>query len=248
MSQDNADLGEKALSKVAEMGIKSQLDEVEDINVDVKTDPLKAMQGQVDAVSIQGKGMVMQEDLRVEKMRLETDSIAINPLKLAIGQIELTHPTEAKAQVILTEVDINRAFNSDYLHQKLQENLKITVDGKPVTLDAQKIEFRLPEDNKIFLEAQIVWPETGENREIAFTAEPHISSDHQQVKLDHIEYTKGEDLSSEVTDALLKQTHDLLDLSNFELEGMQLYLTELKVSPGKMTLICQAQIENFNSN
>lgn len=67
MSQGNADLGEQALSKLTEIGIASQLDEVEAIEVDVKTDPIKVIQGKVDAVSVEGKGMVMQKDLRVEK-------------------------------------------------------------------------------------------------------------------------------------------------------------------------------------
>ncbi|MDV2990865.1 MAG: hypothetical protein N4J56_000519 [Chroococcidiopsis sp. SAG 2025] len=72
-------LGEQALNKAAEIGLSSQLDEVEKLDVDIKTDPLKALQGQVDSVAIAGEGMVMQKDLRVEKMDMQVDSVAINP-------------------------------------------------------------------------------------------------------------------------------------------------------------------------
>ena len=50
------DLGEQALSKVAEVGISSQLDEVEDLDVDIRTNPLQLMQGKVESVKIAGEG------------------------------------------------------------------------------------------------------------------------------------------------------------------------------------------------
>ena len=85
-------LGEQALNKAAEIGLSSQLDEVEELHVDIKTDPLKAIQGQVDSVTIEGEGMVMQKDLRVEEMDMQVNNVAINPLTAAFGKIELTKP------------------------------------------------------------------------------------------------------------------------------------------------------------
>ncbi len=63
---DSPGLGEQALNKAAEIGLSSQLDEVEKLDVNIKTDPLKVVQGQVDAVTIEGEGLVMQKDLRME--------------------------------------------------------------------------------------------------------------------------------------------------------------------------------------
>ncbi|MEC4815416.1 MAG: hypothetical protein SAK29_19375 [Scytonema sp. PMC 1069.18] len=40
---DSPGLGEEALNKAAETGLSSQLDEVEDLDVDIKTDPLKLL-------------------------------------------------------------------------------------------------------------------------------------------------------------------------------------------------------------
>ncbi len=119
MSQDR-DLSAAALSKIAEVGIASQLDEVETINVEVKTDPLKMIQGQVESLSIEGTGMVMKEELRVEKMELRTESIAVNPFKIPLGQLELTDSTKATTRLVLTEEDINRAFTSDFIQSKLE--------------------------------------------------------------------------------------------------------------------------------
>src|SRR6476620_6565295 len=110
---DSPGLGEQALNKAAEIGLSNQLDEVENLDVDIKTDPLKLVQGQVDAVTIEGEGLVMQKDLRMEELEMQMDSVAINPLSVAFGKIELTKPTQASTRVVLTEADINRAFNSE---------------------------------------------------------------------------------------------------------------------------------------
>ncbi len=66
---EQAGLGEQALNKAAEVGLSSQLDAVDNLDVDVKTDPLKLIQGQVDAVTISGEGMVMQKGNRSEGVR-----------------------------------------------------------------------------------------------------------------------------------------------------------------------------------
>lgn len=246
MVQSGGDLGEQALSKVAEVGIKSQLDTVEDINVDIKTDPLKLVQGEVDSVSIEGKGMVMQKDLRMEEMNLQAKAIAINPWTAMLGNIELTRPTQATATVVLTEPDINRAFNSDYIRNKLQ-GVQITVNGQPTHVNPQQIELKLPGDQKIALRAEVVLADTGESHVVAFTAVPRVSPDRQKVLLEQVEYSQGEGLSPELTEAMLAQAQDLLDLRNFELQGTRLQLSQLKAETGKLTLSGDAHIEEFSS-
>jgi len=139
---DSPGLGEQALNKAAEIGLSSQLDEVENLDVDIKTDPLKLVQGQVDEVTIEGKGLVMQKDLRMEELEMHMSSVAINPLSVAFGKIELTQPTQASTRVVLTEADINRAFNSEYVRSQLQSQ-KIHVNGQLMTFQPQHVDFRL---------------------------------------------------------------------------------------------------------
>jgi LmeA-like phospholipid-binding len=244
MSLDKPDLGEQALSKVAEVGISSQLDEVEEINVDIRTNPLKLMQGELESVSIEGKGLVMQEDLRAEELKMEISSIAINPLSAAFGKIELTHPTEAETYVVLTEQDIDRAFNSDFVRTQLQ-NLKVHVNDQPMTIDIQQVEFRLPGEGKIALKADISVQEMGEKQQVSFTAVPQMGSGGNRVSLEQVQFVEGEKISPELTDALLQKSTELLDLSNFQLEGMSLRLKRLDVQVGKMTLQAEAYIEQF---
>lgn len=238
------DLGKQALNKVAEVGLSSQLDEVEDLKVDVETDPMKLMSGEVDSVEIEGKGMVMQKDLRVEEMQVKTGNVAVNPLKAAFGQLELTHPTNATVQVILTEADINRAFNSQYIQEKLQ-NLEVDVNGDRVTVDTQQVEFGLPGDGKVALKTDVLMRNTGETRHTAFTAVPHMEQGGQQIVLENVQYESGQELSPELTQALLAAAGELLDLRNFELEGMDLRLRNLDVQPNRLLIEAEARVEQI---
>lgn len=240
------DLGEQALNKVAEIGISSQLDEVENLDVEIQTDPIKLMSGAVDSVAVQGEGLVMQQDLRVEEMQLKTGKVAINPLSAAFGKIELQHPTEAEAHVVLTEADINRAFNSDYIREKMQAS-QITIDGKPMTVDTQHVNLGLPGDGKIALSADLKLRESGEVKRIAMITVPRVADNGYRVKLEEIQYMEGEGLSLELTHALLEKAGELLDLRNFELEGMSLRLKGLEAQKGRLVLQGQAAIEQFPS-
>jgi len=244
VNQEKADLGEQALDKIAEVGIKSQLDEVDTVDVDIRTNPLKAMQGEVDSVAIDGKGMVMEKDLRVEEMQMQTGEVAINPLSVAFGKIELKRPTDATTHVVLTESDINRAFNSDYIRDKLQ-GLEINVDGQPEVVDTQEVQFQLPSDQQVAITAQAYFRQLNEQKQVAFRATPQMSADGQRIVLENVEYTEGKELSPELTQALLDKVSELLDLRNFELEGMSLKLRGFEIRQGKLTLEAAAHVEQF---
>lgn len=238
------DLGKQALNKVVEVGLSSQLDEVEDLKVDVETDPMKLMSGEVESVEIEGKGMVMQKDLRVEEMQVKTGHVAVNPLKAAFGQIELAHPTDATVQVTLTEADINRAFNSKFIQEKLQ-NLDVCVNGDRVTVDTQRVEFGLPGEGKVAIKTDVALRSTGETKQTAFTAVPRMEPNGQQVLLEDVQYEAGQELSPELTNALLTEARELLDLRNFELDGMNLRLRHLDVQPKQLLLEAEARVEQI---
>ncbi|MFB2982333.1 DUF2993 domain-containing protein [Microseira sp. BLCC-F43] len=241
------DLGEQAISKAAEIGLASQLDEVEELNVDIRTNPIKLIQGELESVSIEGKGLVMQQDLRAEELKVNIDNIAINPLSAAFGKIELNHPTEAETYVVLTEADIDRAFNSEFLSEKLQ-NQKVHVNGQPITLDTKQVEFRLPGEGKFALKADVFMQETGETKQVYFTAVPRMREGGNRLSLEEVQYAEGEEISPELTQALLEQSSELLDLRNFELQGMSLRLKHLDVQPGKLTLQAEALVTQFPSS
>lgn len=244
MTPDQPDIGEQALSKAVEIGLSTQLDEAENLEVDIRTDPGKLIQGELESVKIEGEGLVMQKDLRAEELQVKTGNIAINPLSIAFGKIELTRPTDADAHVVLTEQDVERAFNSEYIHDKLQ-NLEVSVNGQPMTVNTQQVKFSLPGEGKIAIQATILLKETGETNQVAFTTIPRAIAGGERIVLEDVQYAEGRELSPELTTALLERANELLNLRNFELEGMSLRLKGFDVQKGKLTLQAQARVEKF---
>ncbi|HEY9619284.1 MAG TPA: DUF2993 domain-containing protein [Crinalium sp.] len=245
MTQSGPDLGEQALSKVAEVGITSQLDEVEEIDVDIRTNPLKVLQGEVDSVSIEGKGMVMKQDLRMEAVEINTGTVSINPLSTVFGKIELTQPADAEARIILTEDDLNRALQSDYLRSKMG-SLELQVNGENTPIDIQNAQIHLPGDEQMQLQADIVLLTTGEHKQLKVKAKPSLTDQGQRIVLEDISF-EGHQMSSDLSTALFERVLELLDLRNFDIQGMSMRLEKLKAYPGELRLQAAAQIEKFPS-
>lgn len=242
--QDGSGIGEQALNKAAEIGLSSQLDAVENLDVNIKTDPLKLVQGELDSVKIAGEGLVMQQDLRIDVMEMQIHGVAINPLSAAFGKIELTKPTVGQAKVVLTEADINRAFNSEYIRNELQ-NQEIYINGNPYKISPQQVDFRLIGEGKVALNANLFLLENSEYYQVAFTAEPRVTANGTTVTLENVTYGESKEISPELTQALVAQTSEILNLSNFDLEGMDLRVQHLEINTGKLIIQAAADVEKI---
>ena len=241
---NSPDIGEQAISKAAEVGMESQLDQAEDLNVDIRTDPLDVVQGDLESVSVKGEGLVMQKELRAEKLQIETNSISIDPIKAALGNIEMEQPTDARMLVVLKEEDVQRAFNSDYVKDKLQ-NLKIEYGDETATAQIEQVNFSLPESNKVQLEADLNLVEQEQDAKINFTAVPEVSSSGHSITLKSVEYLEEAEYNQNVAKAIIDSTEEILDLRNFELDEMSLRVRKLDVKTGKLTIEADAEIEEF---
>ncbi len=243
MGADNPNLGDRALNKVVEIGITSQLDNVEEIEVDLHTNPIDFIQGKVDSVEIAGKGLVVRQDLRMETLKISTDEVSINPFSAIFGNIELTHPTEAEAQIVLTEVDINRAFYCDYIQTKLQ-GLKLDMDGHPVTVDVQQATLELPGENKFVIAATFLMREQNEVKKFSATAIPQIHENGNRISLE-ILAAHGQGLTLQLVMVIFEQLTALLDLRNFNIPGVSLQLHKLEAQQGKLVIHAKSQISQI---
>jgi len=237
-------LEEQALSEAAEMAIAAQLDEVENIDVEVQTDLLKMVQGQADSVSIAAQGVVMQKDIRVQEMEVHTDRIAIDLLHTIFGQVELEKPLDATARVVLTEQDLNRALNSDYIRSQFQ-SLELNVEGQIVSLEPQQLQIHLSDDGKIGFSGTIVVHETGKTRPLGFTAVICLPVMKQPLLLEAFQCTQGKGISLELALTFLNKARELMDLAYFEIEGVALRLKKLDVQSGKLTLYTDAYVRQL---
>lgn len=248
MTHDNLNLDEQVISKAAELGLSSQVDAADNIDVDVKTDLLKAVQGQVDSVDLSGQGVVMQKDIRVQEMELHTDKIDINPLSALFGQIELNKPVDATARLVLTAEDINRAFNSEFMRSKLQ-NIELNVEGKKAVIEPQHIELYIPADGKIVFNIKtLLHNEIGKTKEIGFVATILVKTDTQPLLIEGFNCTPaGQGISLELAIAFLQKLQELINLPYLELEGMALCVQDVDVQKGSLTLHSEARVKQIPS-
>jgi LmeA-like phospholipid-binding len=240
MGANSPDLGNQALSKVVEIGLTSQLDEIEEIDVDIRTNPGNFIQGKLDSVEISGKGLVVKQDLRMETIQISTDEVSIDPLRAVFGNIELTHPTAAEARIVLNEADINRAFSCNYIQSKLR-GLKLELDGHSVTVDVQSATLDLPGENKFVIAATFLMREQNEVKKFSATAIPQIHENGNQISLE-ILAAEGQGLTLKLVMVIFEQLTALLDLRNFDIPGITLQLHQLEAQAGKLVIHAKTQI------
>ena len=177
---------------------------------------------------------------------MRVNNVSINPLSVAFGKVELTEPTQGTARVVLTESDINSAFNSEFIREKLQDQ-KVEIDGESVSIVPDKVDFHLPGESQITIDATVRLKESNEIHRISFAAVPHVSSDGKKIDLENVEYGESEEISPTLTNALVDASSEILNLNNFDLQGMSLKIKNLKVEIGKLILTTEAYVEQIPS-
>ncbi len=242
--QDEQRLEEQAVSKAAEMQMSSQLDQAEKINVDVQTDLWKLIQGQADGVSFSGKGLVVQKDIRLEELVLQTDKVDINLFSALFGEIELNKPVKTIARVVLKEADINRAMTSNYVRSKMP-TFDLNVDGEIVSFKPQQIQIYLPEDGKIKCNGTVLIHEKGNSRSLSFTAMVRPRTQTQPVIFESFKWTEGDGISIETMTALLQKVKELMNLPYIQYDGMAFQIKKMEVQKESINTLVEAYIKQI---
>jgi hypothetical protein len=238
---DSPRLDEQAIAQAAQLGLSSQLDSAEKLDVDIRTDLIKVIQGQADSINITGQGLVLQEDIRVQEIELQLDKVAIDPLSALFGQIELTHPVNAIAKFVVTQEDLNRTLSSDYAKNQMPK-LELDVDGQIVTLAM------LPSEGKIAVNGSALLTEMGKTRLLGFNAVIRPRTANMPILIESFLCKDGQNISLELAVALLEQMKQLTQLPFIELEKMAIRVKELEVHPGRLTLYTEARVREIPQN
>ncbi len=182
----------------------------------------------------------------MQEIKLQTDSIAINPLSALFGQIELNQTVNTRARVVLTEVDINRALTSDFVRSKWQ-NFDLKVNGKIVSFIPQKIQVFLPATGKIEFRGKVLLKEMGNTRPLGFLAMIRPRTHSQPIMLESFNCTEGDGISLETIVVLMQKIEELVNLPSLEIEDMVVSVKNLEVEKGSLTLMIEAQVRQIPS-
>jgi len=217
------------------------------LNLDVQTDLLKVIQGKVDSVSFEGKGLKLQ-DIRLSEFEIKTDDIDVNPLKVLFGEVELNQPINAETKIVLREADINQAFKLDIVRNLLHEFLTFHTEKSIISIYPKNIQFRLPGNNKITVEGEIILDSSLENKPLDFKADVRLESLEKPIVLDEFKCNTPEGIELEIIVALIDKIYKLRKSPYFEFKDVALRINTLEVQQGSIMLLAQAHLQQIPEN
>ncbi|TVQ63694.1 MAG: DUF2993 domain-containing protein [Spirulina sp. DLM2.Bin59] len=212
---------------MAEFAFASQINTAEQLTVRVKTNPGLLAQGELESLHINGVGLVMRQDLRLEQMQLQMTGIRVKPLKALLGNIELAQPSHGRGCMVLTDRDFHGAFHSPDLGDRL------TALGHTLT----SIHTHLQPEGTLAITF------TGEGLPATTWQFLPIINPHQGVIL--TPQTAIPPALQSLEALLRSQGEAVFNLRRFELKGLKFAIAGLTVQQGVVTLEAIAAMTQF---
>jgi hypothetical protein len=249
------DWGEQMLNTVASKTIRHLFTQSESIEVSVRCYPSsKLLQGSIDSFKMSGRGLVIRREFRTEEMSFETDAVSLDFGSILKGQLNLKQPTQAIAQVILTEVDINNSFKAELVRKRL-ENLSIPAlselsGGQPISFT--DVQVTLQPNNRIQLFAKANLSERGlipisMTSSLAVDRRRRVLFQNSQFEPDAVP-EELRDISKTLTTALDEILNNMVDLDRFNLDGVTMRINRLETQGKNLIFSGYAQIDRVPNN
>jgi len=249
------DWGEQMLNTVASKTIRHLFTQSESVDVSVRCFPSsKLLQGSIDSFKMSGRGLVIRREFRTEEMSFETDAVSLDFGSVLKGQIQLKQPTQAIAQVVLTEDDINNSFKAELVRKRL-ENLAIPAldelsGGQPISFT--DVEVKLQPNNSLQLLAKADLPNQGlvpisMTSTLAVERRRRILFENPQFDGETVPESLRE-ISRTLTTAMAEILNNMVDLDRFNLDGVTMRINRLETQGKKLIFSGYAQIDHIPNN
>jgi hypothetical protein len=222
--------------------IKKQFVSVEQLAVRIDNAPsYQVLQGKLDQVRIAGKGLYPLKDLRIDRLEIETDPIALEGLKAKLAQ-----PLQAGVKVVITEADLNQALQSPALIQRLKRFLNQALGAQSggivdrYQLNGLRCQFL--SDRRLQLDVDLT--ETGYTEILKFKIVTDVTVEAgQALKLSNTEITaNGQPLFAPLTDRLIAGLNQALTVDRLEQSGITARILKLDFSQGQATIATFVQV------
>lgn len=250
--KSSSDLGQRMLNTVASQSIRHLFTSSELIDVDIQCNPpSKLLQGTIDSFKMKGRELLIRRAFAVKEMSFETDTVAVDTAALLSGKLQIKQPTQAIAQVILTEEAINKAFEADLVQQHLQrvdaEALTNLSGGEPISF--RNVHVELGKNNQVSLSALTDLPNR-QNVPIEIVATLAVErrrrvvfKDAQFNKEKVVQELQG--LSGILSNGFISILNGMVDLDRFDLDGVIMRINRLETQGKTLVFSGYAQVEHF---
>ncbi|TVP69230.1 MAG: DUF2993 domain-containing protein [Leptolyngbya sp. LCM1.Bin17] len=246
------DFGERMINSVVTQSLRHLFSRSEAMDVAVRcSPPSKLLQGMVDSFRMEGRGLVIRKEFEAAEMMFETDAVAIDVGAAIGGKIRLRQPTQAIAQVVLTEVAINQAFKAKLVRQHLEgvtdDQVTNLSGGDPVTF--RDLQMTLLPDQEIKIAAKTDLPNR-KDLPLQLTAKITVEKRRRIIFADAEFLPEGipeevRSLSAALTKGLAVVLNRMVDLERFDLDGVLLRVNRLETKGDCLIFSGYAQIDHF---
>ncbi|WP_026733107.1 LmeA family phospholipid-binding protein [Fischerella sp. PCC 9605] len=247
-----SDWGERLLNTVASKTIRYLFTQSESVEVFVQCHPSsKLLQGSIDSFKMSGRGLVIRNDFRAEEVSFETDAVAIDFSGVLSGKLTLKQPTQAVAQVTLSEADINHAFKAELVKKRLVNlslpDLTDISGGELVSFEAVQLQLLSNNRVQIWAKANL---SNGELVPISLSATIMIERRRRlafcnpKFEADMVPESQR-DISQSLSIALAQILDRMVDLERFDLDGITMRLNRLETQGKQLIFSGYAQIDRI---
>lgn len=237
---------EKAISEIIKSYLATQLDSVRKIVVGARTNFLEALQGRADSISLKGQELV-KEQIHIKEIEVQVNDVSIDPISAVLGQIKLNHPLDSSIRVVLTEADINRAINSEFVREKIP-SIELVVDGETLSLELKPpFKLRLLDDHRMRFSGVLNIHEATTTQQIAFSSVVMPRTDQNPILLENFCCSPGQGKPFPFLITFLKKLEELSSRPYYIFEETKLSVKEFRIQNKNLILQLEAYAEQIPS-
>lgn len=240
--------------EVAETAIRKQLEGAEELLVRIDNTPsYQILQGRVDRVRIAGRGLYPLEGFRIAVLELESDPIALTP---DLSQLALKQPLQAAIKLVLTEVDINQALQSEQISDALTDlNLDFAVDTEDTeetaaeSYDVVNPRLEFLADDRFQFQATLQGQRTGKQTLVLLESGLTITAGQQLHLVDPVASLADQPIEPRFLNLLVEnisqQAFRQLEASGVTARVLQLEMTDDRLTLASFIRVEPEALDNF---
>ncbi|MEM8832452.1 MAG: DUF2993 domain-containing protein [Cyanobacteria bacterium P01_G01_bin.19] len=254
---------------VAANQISSQIISVEEQKVRIDNTPNYAVAlGKLQKVRIATRGVVIEPDLRIDVLELETDRVDLDLARLDLDSIDriresLKQPFQGAIRLVLTETDLNQALQSPETIARIQQFLNQAIADRAGSTNIRyqllNLSLELHPNNRLGLDLRLVRPVSNfesdrpptsrsaraNSRELNMSLELGIEIDSgKKISLvDPKGTVNGRPMSSRLLNGFAEGISDRLNLDSLEQDGILARILQLEIGEDKVELASFLKLE-----
>ncbi|NJM47044.1 MAG: DUF2993 domain-containing protein [Alkalinema sp. RU_4_3] len=227
--------------RLLEQQIRQRVHRVDALTVQVTAVPTyKLAQGQMDQLRLSATGLSPIQDVRLEKLELETDGIVLKSLK----KNKLARPLNLGAHIILTEADLNRAIATPKIAAKLRNiQFQAFPGAKESEYSFNNVVIDLQPNRQILIRADLAEKGYSEILKLELQAKLELKGDRSAIQLTNLTATAdGQPMPQPIVTAFTKAIDRTLDLTQLEKRKMTARMVQLETTDSGLDLAAIVQI------